>query len=965
KSVAELGVIGRAEDMHLIMDAERDATLAYLESVTKTGGGRRGRAAVPTATSGLVYAVTRHATSRAGDPCPHDHVLVGNVIEMLDETGGWKAATTALWREHLHAATQVGRAAAAHRAVELGYGIAADAGPSGRLRHWRIAGVGDEILELHSKRAAEITAAVEERGTDTYQARGVAARTTRAAKRHVPEGELVARWRAELASIGWTPDRLTASIDAASGARIVGKPSLTEVHRVLGLVLADDGPLARMKVFSRRHLLVELAPHLYGWEPRLIYAVAGRVLADPDVIPLVGVAGAIEPVHALASVIAREEVIAGRIAAGLDRTDAPAAAADRVVAAVADTEAHIGGRLAGEQRQAVEAICSSGRGVELVVGVAGAGKTTMLAAVAAAFDSSGCQVLGTATAGQAARTLADGADLGSSSTLASLVGRLDRGQLRLGDRSVVILDEAGMTDDVDLARLTTHAQLAGAKLIVVGDHRQLGAVGPGGALAALVARHPDAVHHLAGNRRQTNPEERAALEQLRDGDIGRAVDWYADHDRIRPVADRDGALQAAVDGWAADTTAAGATTAALLAWRRANVAELNTRARAWMAATGRLTGPELAADGVRYRAGDRVMALAPDRDAGLVTSQRATITRVDVDTVTVVVRTDDDRQVTLGAGQLGADRLGHAYATTVHRSQGATVERAHLYADGGGRELAYVAMSRARHASTAYVVADDLDQAAEDLTRDWAARRTPVWAIDTGLPDTPRSGSDPGSISERQQVAIVAVRHAHDRLLTDATRPGPPPAPPEQAEAAHAALHQAEQHLAELATITGAYAAGPIGDAARHAHTARARLGELKQDATNGGWRQRRQAHRDLPDATAAAADAEDRLAGLTDAERGSLNDEIGHLRARLDVLDQRSAGDVERWQRAAGDHAAAAKGQQRLGRILQGGRRRLEQPDRPDRATLRRRPPGNRQAAPRPVIEPEPLGVTHEVPGL
>jgi hypothetical protein len=81
-----------------------------------------------------VWAVTRHATSRAGDPCPHDHVLIANVIEMLD-SAGWKAATTALWREHLHAATQIGRVAAAAKAVELGYGIAADEGRSGRLRH--------------------------------------------------------------------------------------------------------------------------------------------------------------------------------------------------------------------------------------------------------------------------------------------------------------------------------------------------------------------------------------------------------------------------------------------------------------------------------------------------------------------------------------------------------------------------------------------------------------------------------------------------------------------------------------------------------------------------------------------------------------------------------------------------------------------------------------------------------------
>jgi conjugative relaxase-like TrwC/TraI family protein len=68
KSVAELGVIGRADHMHLIMDAERDATLAYLDQVTRQAGGRRGRTAVATATGGLVYAHTRHATSRAGDP---------------------------------------------------------------------------------------------------------------------------------------------------------------------------------------------------------------------------------------------------------------------------------------------------------------------------------------------------------------------------------------------------------------------------------------------------------------------------------------------------------------------------------------------------------------------------------------------------------------------------------------------------------------------------------------------------------------------------------------------------------------------------------------------------------------------------------------------------------------------------------------------------------------------------------
>ncbi len=123
KSVAQLGVLGQVEHMLAIMDAERDATLAYLDEITKERGGRRGVVAVSTPTTGLVYAHARHATTRAGDPGPHDHVLIANVIEMLDEKGGAKAPDTTLWREHLHAATMVGRVASAAQAVALGYGI--------------------------------------------------------------------------------------------------------------------------------------------------------------------------------------------------------------------------------------------------------------------------------------------------------------------------------------------------------------------------------------------------------------------------------------------------------------------------------------------------------------------------------------------------------------------------------------------------------------------------------------------------------------------------------------------------------------------------------------------------------------------------------------------------------------------------------------------------------------------------
>jgi hypothetical protein len=115
KTVAELGVIGRAEDMHKIVDAEREATMAYLDEVVMDRGGRRGRAQARTPTSGLTWAVSRHATTRAGDPQVHDHVLVANVVRMGDEGGGWKGLDTGLLRDHLHAAAAVGRMAAARR----------------------------------------------------------------------------------------------------------------------------------------------------------------------------------------------------------------------------------------------------------------------------------------------------------------------------------------------------------------------------------------------------------------------------------------------------------------------------------------------------------------------------------------------------------------------------------------------------------------------------------------------------------------------------------------------------------------------------------------------------------------------------------------------------------------------------------------------------------------------------------
>jgi conjugative relaxase-like TrwC/TraI family protein len=888
KSVAELGVMGRAEDMHALMDAERHATLAYLDELTTRRGGRRGRARTPTPTEGLTYAVSRHATSRAGDPGPHDHVLVANLVRMDDARGGWKAADTALWREHLHAATMIGRLAAARRAVELGYAITPDPGPSGRLGQWAIAGVPQVVMEAHSKRAAEIRAELERTGNSSYRARAVAARTTRAIKRHTPVGDLLPRWHAEVEATGWSVERMAAEVDLEAACHPRPAPTLSaaEVRRVVNDALAPEGPLAETKVFARRDVIVAVAPALYGADPSELPWVVDRTLADPEAVPLLGVAGASERAYATAATIAREQAIAASVEAQVDRRRAAAVPLETAQAAVSRAEHRLGRPLTPDQRRAVEAVLTSGRGVELVVGVAGSGKTTALAAARDAFEAAGYEVVGTSTSGQAARTLGREAGIALSRTLASLNWRIAHGELRLSERHVAVLDEAAMADDAALVAFLEAARLAGAKVVAVGDPRQLGAVGPGGGFEALVARFGDAVHVLADNVRQHDPAERVALEELRSGEVEAAVSWYADTGRIAVSPDRDTALDAVVAGWAADVSQGAE--AAMYAWRRANVAELNSRGRAAWEALGRLGGPELVVVDTAYRAGDRIVALAPGAGGEVVTSECATVAAVDLHGSALVARMDDDGRLQRFAGaDLDAEHLAHGYALTVHRSQGATVERAHALEDGGGRELAYVKMSRAKECSTVYAVADSLDQAVEDLGWRWAQSRRIGWAIDAG---TPAPGA-PKPAADIARTHSASLRHARLVAERDALAAVVPDDVGRDYDDAQVRVRRLERQLAELdrGEGRGLWRDTPVGEAAvalRHAQIEHRCC--LSQATTGVGLRQRWQLRRQAQRALEQQGPLREAFERLAEPERDRIRVELPEANERLAELEDR-----------------------------------------------------------------------------
>jgi len=814
KSLSLLGVVGRADDMHAILDAQTAATMGYLEGWVQSRGGRRGRATVATPTSGLVYAVTRHGTSREGDPHAHDHVLIANVCEMRDTTGGYKALNSAQLRDRDEAATMVGRLHSAAKAIELGYAIETDGGRSGRARDWRIVGIPAEVCQVFSKRSDQIADYLEEMGYTSYRARNVAARRNRPVKRGTGTDQLMPRWVAELEAHGWTLKPLAASLDRARReCRSVAPPLTdTEIDRLAAELLDPESEfLARWKVFYRPRLVAEIAPLLYGHDPAELDRVVDRVLASELVVPLIGIAGASDQPYTATGVLATEHTITYALER-FTRRRAQVVAQDVVGQVTAAKQTEFGYELSVGQRRAVERICSAGRAIDVIVGVAGAGKTTALDVAARALEAAGYQVLGTATSGQAARTLHNHARI-PSGTVRSLLWRLDHGQVTLDQRSVLVLDEASLTADVDLARLLLAVNRARGKLVIVGDPRQLAPVGPGGALQALVDRHPDIVTVLNQNLRQRDLAERAALHYLRAGNMQAAVGFYATHGCIRIAPTRTETLAAMVDAWAADTTASHDTL--MLAWRRSSVADLNRLARVRAEQRGWLSGPDLdTPDGRSYAVGDPVVTLAPNYDGQLITSQRGRVAAIDQRTQTLTMATDDGRRVVLKGEALDQVHLDYGYALTVHREQGATADRTHYLAEGGGRELAYVAMSRARGPSIVYAVADDLGQAIEDIAHDWSLDRNQQWITRTATavgvdPAIRTLSEDPDARRARLLAELQALeRHA-------------PPDVTAEVAAAHATLDRIRRSRDNLVCGTGRWQQTPAGRAARDLEQAR------------------------------------------------------------------------------------------------------------------------------------------------
>jgi ATP-dependent exoDNAse (exonuclease V) alpha subunit len=238
---------------------------------------------------------------------------------------------------------------------------------------------------------------------------------------------------------------------------------------------------------------------------------------------------------------------------------------------------------------------------------------------------------------------------------------------------------------------------ADAKLVLVGDPRQLPEIEAGGALAALVSRI--GATELTENRRQVDPSERAALAALRQGHSEVALATYERAGRVHTAPCAREAQVALVQSWA--TAFGQGRNAVMLAVARQEVVALNELARAELRHLG-LLGPDVVeVEDNGFALGDRVVCLRNDHGLDVLNGTTGTVVSP-LGTGVTVSTTDGERF--LPASYLEAGHLGYGYALTVHKAQGLTVDRAYVLATASlTQEAGYVALSRAREASELFV----------------------------------------------------------------------------------------------------------------------------------------------------------------------------------------------------------------------------------------------------------------------
>ncbi|QRG06852.1 Ti-type conjugative transfer relaxase TraA [Xanthobacter dioxanivorans] len=534
-----------------------------------------------------------------------------------------------------------------------------------------------------------------------------------------------------------------------NGSRMFLAPAELARRQDMADRLATDPGLLLRQLSNERSTFDERdiarALHRYVDDPEDFANIRARLMGSPDLVTLrpqkldPETGRAAEPAVFTTREMLRVEHGMARSALNLAARDGFGVSAARVAGAIEVIETRNPEKpfkLDAEQVDAVRHVTSDAA-IAAVVGLAGAGKSILLAAARVAWESNGRRALGAALAGKAAEGLEDSSGI-ASRTLASweLAWASGREQLERGD--VFVIDEAGMVSSQQMARVLKVVEDAEAKVVLVGDAMQLQPIQAGAAFRAIAERIGFA--ELAGVRRQRDEWARNASRLFARGELETALDAYAQHGHIVEAATREDAIGRIVTDWTGAWRALTGKTAAegerqpprgdellVLAHINEDVKRLNDALRKVLADDGALSANRTFTTerGTReFAASDRIIFLENARFVeprakhlgpqhvknGMLGS--VTSTTDERGRTLLTVRLDNGREVVFGEDTYG--NVDHGYAATIHKAQGATVDRTFVLATGTlDQHLTYVAMSRHRDRADLYAAWEDFEPRGE------------------------------------------------------------------------------------------------------------------------------------------------------------------------------------------------------------------------------------------------------------
>lgn len=701
KSVSLLYALGSERTKERIVAVMNEAVgqgIGHLENeACKVQRGKGGVRIEPGA--GFVGMGFRHRMSRAGDPALHVHVLISNLTRAVSD-GKWLSLASPEGRSPIYAHAksagvifQAALRAGFLREFGLEFGAV-------RNGYADLKGFSRELIEAFSTRSREIRDWMKEHGASSPAAAETAAYQTRNAKDYGVDADLrVPEWEAQAEPFG---------LSRQSAEQMVAEASPREPRGIDGADhrAAVDQLQAESPHFDGREALWAIADQLpEGADRSVLTSAQNGLLKGELVVRIHKSLGPLDP-HAYSTpLIVRTErkfiqAAQGGTAAGVGVVDR--AVLNRVLA----RHEYLG----PDQREMVVRLTTGGERVIAVAARPGTGKTTALEATAQAWKEAGYSVIGCATA-RGAKLELNKAGVKPSFSIASLrlqVKSLRTRGRRLPDGVVIVADEANVTDSFDLKWLLDLAVEAGGKLVLIGDPRQIGAIGPGG-LFAHVARIIEPVR-LTVIRRQRDEMDQRIVSLVHEARGSESLDLLRTRGKLIIGDSIIEVLNGLTLDWYRDY-ATGAD-AVMIARRNRDVDFLNDRAREILREQGKLGRLQIQVGDRTFARGDRVLTRINTREVD--NRERWDVISVNPLTRSLKLRCvgGDERVVKLGRDYLQRTTpnqepaLQHAYAITKFGAEAKTFDRAYPLLDHiGDLNEELVAISRGREVANVYVVA--------------------------------------------------------------------------------------------------------------------------------------------------------------------------------------------------------------------------------------------------------------------